>query len=630
MEDLGILGTVIGIAVVSAASWAMFQFAPRIQSALDNGVGIDGNESNNKSLQPLYKVFYKFSHNSSDEWISWILVQDNDVQTKAYEKLRAYLEEAPEELGIATQEVIKALLSFKQPTNFEILNNLLMNIRSHLGQLKSIDLFYPDLCKSLLEVDFSKGLKSLKYELALLNEKKHTEFNIEEFKISIIRALGSVKNVNDELKDTYTKILIDRNYNGLLRKELIKTIRDKDESITSYVYAETLKSHTESSSQVLNKDNQMVLEEMFHSFKGLIKNNNTTIWDLVIKACYHDSTRELYSNLIANMVAKVEETFHENQLLDILNSQEPIRDRFRTALADRFKVTESELSIFKMKLKPEDIHFNKETIIIEKSKKTKVIAAELLEVYHQLEENLNQESGQINKAERKARHAISIIAGTGVDEKIYLLRGLAANVNRSFVYLDLPKLILSTTELNKLISTISNSKPSIVFIDNLLEVFEKELDTEEEIGLKHFLKSVKELAILPNVAFYGGLAVSEFDIAAEKELQNTITSGSKGSYKSLTNIDKPSQENRKDLIQESLDKISAEKFAGSFNLEELLEETENSSMLEFLSYTVNFLEKCLMLHGKILSAKEVCKESNVCNDFEDQTASDPDREGAFN
>jgi HEAT repeat protein len=611
MENLGILITILGIVVVSAGAWALFQFAPKIQGMLDNSSLLDGadRDSSNKSLQPLYKVFYKFSHNSSDEWIKWILAEDRELQDIAFNKLKDYLEVPPEELGIATQEVIKAVTRFKFPNSFEILMSLLVNIRSQLGQLKVIDLFYAELCQSIIELDTNKGIPILKYELAVLNDKDKTDFALEDFKIMIVKALTSVKTVNDELREIYADIIINRNYSGLVRKALIRGIKDREDSVTQYIYMKALESHLDSSSQVLNKDHQTVLGELFHTFKHFIKANNKEIWDLLIRSCYNDSTQELFTELITTMVANPEESFQESQLLDILYSNEPIKDRFRGALIERCQVTKDEQSIFRSKLKPDDIHFDKSTIIIEKSKKTKVIAAELLPAYYSLEKALDQESTQVNKAERKAKHAISMLTGTGDQEKIYLLRGLAANTNRSFVYIDLPMMILCTTELNKLISTISNSKPSIVFLDNLLEVLKKELDMEEEIGLKHFLKSVKELAILPTVAFYAGLSISESRIIGEEGLATVINSRSKGTYSIFLNLDKPNAEARKAISDLLFEKITPSKIDASFSYDNLLEETEGLSLLEYLSFLISFLEKSLMIYGKVTKVQGVYDEA---------------------
>ena len=129
MESSGALVTIIGIVMVSATSWAFLQYAPRLQAMVDNNIGEDEEDPLLKSLQPLYKVFYKFEHNSSSEWIKWILTQEKEIQEEAFEKLKAYLEVPPEELGIATKEVIKAVTHFKFPNSFDILTGLIINIR---------------------------------------------------------------------------------------------------------------------------------------------------------------------------------------------------------------------------------------------------------------------------------------------------------------------------------------------------------------------------------------------------------------------------------------------------------------------------------------------------------------------
>lgn len=604
MEDSGALITILGIVVVGGASLALLQYAPKIQQLLDtNTLGAAEDDPHLTALQPLYKVFYKFAHNSSTAWIDWILAQDQETQKLAFDKLSSYLEAPPEELGIATKEVIKAITRFKYPNSFEILATLLINIKTRLGQLKSIDLFYGDLCMSVLELDATKAIPILKQELELINDKDKTDLTLESFKLMIVKALASIKTADNELQEIYVSIIVNRDYSSLVRKTLIRGIKSQDDATAQYIYTKVLQSHLDSSSQVLNKDHQMVLEELFYNFKHLIKSENNEIWRLLLQSCYNESTQLLFMNLLTSMIANPQESLSANQLIDALNSEEPIKDHLRGALIERHQVTKEEQSIFRIKPKPEDVKFNADTIVIKKSKKTKTVIADLLPIYNNLEKALGQESDQTNKADHKAelraKHSVGVLTGNSIQEKIYLLRGLAANTNRSFVYIDLLKMIHCTTELNKLISTISNSKPSIVYLDNLLDLLKKELDVEEEIGFKHLLKSIKELAILPTVTFYGGLSIPEAEIIGDNDLHTTIHSRTKGAYTILTNIDKPNQETKKTIIDDLFKKITPSRIDASFSFDKLLEETEGMSLIEFWSFIIDWLEKALMVHGKV-------------------------------
>lgn len=598
--------TIIGIIAISALAWLAYQYAPFIQGMLDKNFSEDGNEEcEDKSLQPLYKVFYKFSHKSSDEWIRWILSEDKDSKNAAFEKLRSYLENPPEQLGIATKEVIKAITVFKRHDSFDILNNLFAVIRPKLGQLKSIDLFFEDLCLALIKLDAPKAIKSLKNELQLLDSSQTDGISYEEFKIHIIKSLISLESFNQDLSDYFVNIIMNRSYSARLRKEAVKLLCRKSIETHEYIYTQVLKNQVQSTAQVISKDYQDVLEELFNNSKVFINNDNNIIWGLLIQNCYKEATQELFTKLLIDTITNTNEQLSERQLQEILEVEPPIKDPLRSALIERNSLSETEISLFKTKIKEEDLSFNEGTIVLERSKKTKTISPELLKEYHLLDETIVKEGDQTNKSERKSSHTIKLLTGTGEKEKIYLLRGLAANTNRTFVYIDMQLMINCSIELNKLISTISNSKPSIVYVDKTFEILNRDLQEDEETGLKLFLKTIKELAILPTVSFWGGFGVDANDIPTYKGLSGLMTSGIRGTYKPLANINKPDFEARSRIFKVMLSKVNSSKIDSEFRMEDILNPSEGMSTLEYSMYLAHFFETSLMISGKISRPKNV-------------------------
>lgn len=585
---------------MSSIAWFAYQYAPLVQGFLDKSFGNkSATNYENKALQPLYKVFYKFSHRSGDDWVKWILNENEETRKLAFDQLKAHLESPAEQFGLATKEVIKAVAAFKRYDSLEILSNLFNSIRPRLGQLKSIDLFFEDLCLSVTKLDPIQGVGFLKNELHFLDTNQPDGLNFEEFKVAVIKALASVEFLPQDLLDFFVTVITNKTYSSRLRKELIKLIIKRAPETHEYVYTEVLKTQLQSGAQVLSKEYQDVLSELFNSSKSFIRNGNDVIWGLLIQLCYAEGTQELFTLLLIDTITNPNDRLNDKQLQSLLETEPPLRDIFKAALMKLNALTEAEMSLLKGKIREEDLVFESDVLLVERSKKTKTVTSELLKEYHILEETLSKDGKQTNRAERKSSHTIKLITGTGEEEKIYLLRALASNINKTFVYIDMPRIILSSADLNKLISTISNSKPAIVFLDRTFEILTRDLSERESEGLKTMLKALRELSILPTVSFWAGLNIDSLSIPNYPELSGIISSGIRGAFKPVININTPDLEAKSRIFKGMLSKVSPGKIEEGFQADDLLHHVEKLSMLHFCNYLIDFFESSLMLYGKI-------------------------------
>lgn len=610
MEGISLTTTFIGIIAIVVIVWLVYQYAPFIQRMLDGQFGGITSNGANDSNQPLYDVFYRYKHQNSQAWMKWILTQDEDTKNRAYEKLQNYLENPPPKLGLCAKDVIVAVAEFNRDDSFETLRKFLDNIRSHLGILKTVEVFYGQLLASMVKVDLAKGAKVLKEELDYFGQRMDTsEIKYDNFRIKVIRTYKHMDEIPKESRDTITALICNGAYSSVLRKEMIKILFErKDKETMTYIYPKLLHYFMQEDIPDPNEQTIDVLQNLFATFKEFAKNNEET-WKLLLEISNTCKVGSTYIELIATWVANRSEQFKYEQLMDLLDVEEPAKDVFRKALQERNYVTDEEMTIFRSKIKSEDMDFTPDTIIIERSKRTRAIGSALADQYKRLRNIVEKDFMGVNKSERRASHTVKLLTGTSDKEKIYLLRALAANENRNFIYIDLERMIYNTAELNKLISTINNAKPAIVYTDNVLQILETNLDEEGKLGLKNFLKTLRELAILPSVTFFGSAAMSGADIQKNPKLKQIINNGTKGNYEMTVNLDIPSEEDKLEIVTEIIEKITADKIDKNFNPEQLVEATKSKSFLEFWAHLVEYFEKALLIRGKITDPKFLFKDT---------------------
>ncbi|MDD9897874.1 MAG: hypothetical protein OXU45_02635 [Candidatus Melainabacteria bacterium] len=617
--------TLIGIIAIAVIVWLIYQYAPVIQRMLDGQLGGLSGRGGGDGNQPLYDIFYKYKHQSTEHWLKWVLAQDEETKNRAFEKLQLYLESPPPKLGLCTKDAIVAVAAFKRDDRFDVLKAFLDNIRGHLGALKTIELFYGQLLVSMTKVDLDKGAKVLKEELDYFGQRMDTsEIKYDNFRVKVVRAYKHMDEIPKQSRDTITALLCNGAYSSSLRKEMVKILYErKDKATMAYVYPQLLNYFMQEDIPELNEETIEVLQNLFYVFRDFMKDHTET-WKLILESCYSDKIGSQIIELLAGLLSDRTEGFSYEQLMDILDLHEPAKDPLRNALQARNYVSDEEMTIFRSKIKAEDMEFAPDTIVIERSKRTRTIGSALADQYKRLRNITEKDFMGTNKSERRASHTVKLLTGSSAKEKIYLLRALSANENRNFIYIDLARLIYNSAELNKLISTINNAKPAIVYTDNVLQILETNLDDEGKLGLKNFLKTLRELAILPSVTFFGSLSMPGPEVQKHSKLKQIMNSGAKGNYELTVNLDIPSEEDKLEIVTEIVGKITADKLDKNFNPEQLVEPTKGYSFLEFWAEIVQYFEKALLIRGKVIDPKFLFKDTREKED--DSEAEDEDAE----
>ncbi len=611
--DPSLLSLIFGIGGISGLAVMGLHYAPKIQSYIDNSIpNSNTTSSSDKTLQPLYEIFYEFNHNSSDEWIQWMKKQDSDIREKAVLKLNSYLSRSAQELGVVTKEAIKAVAALNQANAFDILHALFQSCKSALATQKSIGTFYDFLGITLMKLDQKKAIRILRNTIDELKDRQ----DLLDIQVLVIKALASATTMDSEFEDAVAAVILGRIYDITIRREMIYQTKDFSldfkermfERVINYILEDNLV-------QVVNKENAEVLKEIFQIYKELIVSNSEKAWGLYLKACYSELTQELFLGLMTSYIANPQEKLSSDQLRSLNKTQDPIRVPIKEALIRRFNLDEAEVQVCRSRLIPEDINYPPISIRVERSKKTRSVVSELLGEYHSLEKIVNQDASQNSKVERKNNHGIALITGSAAKEKIYLCRSLASNMNRAFIYIDLEELILEVSELNKLISTISNSKPAIVFVDNLYNILMMDLNDEQMFGLKSFNKTLKELSILPSVSFFGNLPTNSNDIQLNKPLSAILNSTYKGSYKISINIEKPSAKDIQILLNNYISRLQGSRVSEEFLLDSVLGQCQDFSLLEAINYFTEFFQINILVFG-LISSKPDMPTGDI--DFEEE------------
>jgi len=551
---------------------------------------------------PLKDVFYEFNHESTKAWLKWIDGQDESKKQFAYQLLTDYLELPPKKLGAITSDVVKAIVVFKKKTDaFDVLARLLKKCRNLYAQFKSIDMFYEATAVGLTKINHEKA------ETFLINELQEANFGegLVTIQKYLIRAICQLE-INPNLEKCWVRIVTSKEYPQATKKELLDFLETKADKIRERVYFKIFSEQINSNTGKLNENDRFVIEEVFYKLKKLITKDDydEKVWELMSQSCDSDKIGELMIQLLADMIKLEERSLSQNQLLELLNKQGPARQKFIEACSSKFKLSELELGLLKTPIKQEDLEFEKTTFNIEKSKKTRSITHELLSDYHNLEKiMLHNETGKADKAST----SISVLTGTGEKEKLYLLRGFAANRNRSFIYVDLEKLLHSEGIAKEFRNHVANSKPCLVYLDNITNVLNIDLDKKEASIFKSLTRSIKELSILPSISFTANIPYSTEDLMKSNlTLVSKIINGVGSMYQTIMTKNKPDETVRAKIIQTYLNAIDPARVNASedFSLEELIVHTATMDTLELTLFLHQYFEVSLLANGKLVSLEE--------------------------
>ncbi len=600
--DLASIGLIIGIGGVAIAGFSVFRFASRFQEGIDSFGEIEY-IAPSKNYQPLAQVFYKFDHASSEQWLNWVFCQEKAVQDLAFNKLADYLKEPLGELGSITEEVVKVVIQFKRTESYYILLELVRSSIRSWGQFKSINLFFEIAAKGMIKLNEENGFTNLKEHIDLIIERDSKSSDV--LLISMIRAIGMIKNPRAEVVDYFSKLALNRNCSFNFKKEVLEEIRKLENDLDKYhVYLDILTGFLNATVLKFSDSDQKVLEELFTHIQKYIEENKPEIWELLVQCCQKDSTAEVFIEPLTEYLKYPKNLISSEQIASLFLIQEAaILDRIKEALALRFAFSEQDYKLINKSFK-EDLEFDIKAVSLEKSKKTKNVINDLLDEYRQLEAVITANLIQLTKSEKRGINSITTILGEAEAEKLYLMRILAANLNHSFLYIDLDLILSSNYDLTELKTKINNSKPCILYLASLKDFLLKDFDNDQKIYAKKLINLATEMSKSPTVKVIASLIDNQDSINSNVDLKKILEKGSKGRFDLSISMNQPDSAIRRDLINNQIKEINASRINEKFNIEELVSILDNSSKIEILKFLNSYFSTSLFTQGKLLAVND--------------------------
>jgi hypothetical protein len=550
------------------------------------------------------KVFFKYNHDSIYHWVTWIKTQDTATQEKAFEQIVNHLSSPVSRLGVISADAIRALNEFTTERAYMILRNLLVTCSKALGQYKSIEIFYEDLAMGLTKFDKVPETEAVLIEI-FHDIKKKSE--LIQPQIAILKALGKLE-FNQKVIQTFDEILANRSLNSKVKSEALSIIEAQESDIQKRVFLMILDNQLKNQSGLVRDEDEKLLATIFLRLKKYLLNDECSdyLWDLVDTGLASQKHNFVFIKLICDSIELKDDAISNIKLLELLAKPEPARTPIKEAFVKRNSVDRKEQEVLRTNIKQEDLVYEKSICKSDKSKTAKAIAYELLNDYKALEKDLIM-LNEASKSDKQVQ-SINVILGNGIDEKIYLLKGLAANNNRSFVYVDAPTLYSDPDLIQSFRTTVNNSKPCLVYMDNLDIVLEKNFTKNEIINVKNISRIVGEFSILPSVRFVANLPYTRDDLQSLYSLINErLSAQSHGNFRIIYEMNKPDFIKRRTIISSKFADIKPERIeadSGSFDIDDFAESTDGMSYLEYGLLVSQYFEISLMIFGRLVSYKD--------------------------
>jgi hypothetical protein len=556
-----------------------------------------------RKLHPT-KVFYKYNHDSIYQWVNWIKTQDSATQEKAFDQLVNHLASPVSRLGVISADAIRALIEFATERAYIVLKNLLVNCSKVLGQYKSIEIFYEDLVMGLTKFDRVPETEAVLIE-TFQEIKKKTE--LVQPQVSILKALGKL-DFNQKVIQTFDEIISNRSLNSKVRSEVLAIIESQDSDIQKRVFLMILDNQLKNQNGLVRDEDEKLFGTIFNRLKKYLTNDECSVylWELMNTGLASQKHNFVFIKLFCDAIELKDDAISNIKLLELLAKPEPARTLIKEAFMKRNSVDRKEQEILRTNIKQEDLTYEKSICKSDKSKTAKAVAYELLNDYKALEKDLIllQDTSKSDKMVQ----SINVILGSGNDEKIYLIRALAANNNRSFVYVDAPTLYSDPDLIQSFRTTVNNSKPCLVYMDNFDIVLEKNFTKNEIINVKNISRIVGEFSILPSVRFVANLPYTREDLQSLYPLINErLSAQSHGNFRIIYEMNKPDFIKRRTMISSKFAEIKPERIeadSGSFDIDDFAESTDGMSYLEYGLLVSQYFEISLMIFGRLVSFKD--------------------------
>lgn len=575
--------TLILVCIVAAY---IYNSWPKLSKLLEEKLKISlFREASDKSSQPLKLVFYKFNHNGGDDWINWMMQQDEMTKERAFAKLLDHLEGDPKKWGAATPEAVKAVSKFEFEENFDVLVDFLDSCKTMWGRYKAITPCYEEACKGVIQVNPANA-KDIIFNEIKFNGPRTTK---EQITKSVALALPDFPE-DFNIDDIFLYILTNQKLSSKIRDQVIRITEDRNGENVRELFIEALKAFIDPSFGEIEGDNLKIYHRLVNLATNII---DEEIFNLLVKGSTNEHSGITTIKLLAELVSNSNIEFSDHHLIEIykLGLKDPL---LINALAKRHALSTSELGVVENENAPSQYPFKKDTINSEQRKEEFTVPQGVKDSFTIINDALAKRS-VINESGENVEGGGVLVGGAAEADKLFCARVLASQRKWSLIYGKYEE--LTGMNINNLIDEANEVKPCLLYIENVHKILLEGNDSKA-------LKTLKQLCADPMI-FIIGTIDKDIDIKEEgQKLPVFLDSLPRDVFPLVRNLETCDDQRQGKILDEYLKNISSDKYGTEFNASELLAKVTSKSAIDIISYLLSYFKFSLLTHGELISANE--------------------------
>lgn len=596
MEMIGAIG---GFVVIGTGIFLFIKFLPLIKKILMPEQEEYEIEEEVSLEPPLAEVFLDYKQNSVREWISWIKSQDHEKQDAAFAKLKTYINRNAESLGMIASEALKAMAELNHENSYDEIATFMGKLRSSWGRYKHVKSLYENSAEGLIALDENRAFDTLKTEV------NHIKSKSDSGKVAKLLTDGILKTKYDaKVEDFALRALTDPQLPFDAKFAIVGKLVKLPEDDRVQAFTKVLELYMSSAVPQLVKDDTKILKFIQEEIRKFISRGNKDLLGLVLDAAENKKTKAIFSEMVAGLIKDPNLEFSQEDIILLLKKPEPAKTLIVESLCHRQEIDAKEQASLSFKAKQEDFAFKKKALNFEKPKRKFQVPGTVYPVLEQLRNALFTQDKK-NKAARSC--VMPVFYGDANNEKIFLARALSFEEQVNFVYVDMKQILEDNQELSSLKTNLYSYKPAIVMFDNMKDFFDMELDSNTKPKVRVFSKIISEMIKEPSLHMFATVCQKAETYTADSYYKTLFKNETRGKYSNELYLDLADHQFKDDVLREMINNLTEERKEGLNELElisYLVEETDGSSKLEFMSFVTNYFAYSVLGIGKCVKPGE--------------------------
>ncbi len=512
-SEPSMLNLALGVFILVGLLAYVYFFAPNIldfmqEKSVDEYISEDDahEELVKRERNQSHEVFIDYDHSDVDAWATWIKLQDQRKQEQAFSRLAEYLQKPVKELGIIATEVVRGLELIQHPFAYSLLVDFVHLIRSTWGANSSAEMFYDAALRALVAINPEQAQTILTRELQELTMLEDSE----QLKEIVLRAATGLA-MNDNLAETLGTFLLQSEHKLETRKVIVAQLDLRSSPDRKIFLVKALGRYvSEFAVHQISFENSQILRSLFERTRKFVGAGDKEIWSAILQALRVRYLQMDMVELVSNLIADPEIALKPWQIFGLIRLPGELRKRFGEAVCKRFYMTDMEKSVILEPVLADEYPFETNIMVVEKMRREMFIP-DYMEIWASAFSTILIRKRNPRSAGGNPVTGMALIAGNGEAEKLYVARAVAANTNRSFIYVDAKKLIDHPEKISELQKLILNSRPCIVYLAEAEEILAAVANGKESQKHKDFIYTLKKLSTNPNISIIATVSQGEHE-----------------------------------------------------------------------------------------------------------------------